>query len=227
MNILNTKDAIISNLLHKVALKHKVINETKIVLQEIKKLLPFLVEEYNKDLEQFDKSVFLKYTDKGDYECQLQLGSDVLFFSMHSNVFQFNREHKAWSNSYLKTNTDNSYSGTISIYNFLADSLKFKRNDDLGYLVARIFINRERHFIVEGKRQMGLFTVDLSSSIATEEALRGIIETAMNYSINFDLLVTPYDAVKIISLAQMEDKMHRSKIQTGKRLGFKFKSNDV
>jgi len=227
MNILNTKEAIISNLLHKVALKQKVIDETRIVLEEIKKLLPPLVDDYNKQLKQVDENIFLEYTDRGAYECQLKLGSDVLFFSMHSNVFQFNREHKVWSNSYLKTNTDNSYSGTISIYNFLADSLKFNRHDDYGYLVARVFINRERHFIVEGKRQMSLFNADLSLSIATKDALVQIIETAMNYSINFDLLVTPYDAVKVISLAQMEDKIQKSRVQTGKRLGFQFKSDDV
>ena len=57
--------------------------------------------------------------------------------------------------------------------------------------------------------------------------LRRIVETAINYSLNFDLLVPPYDNVKIMSVAQIFEKMRNARIQTGKRLGFQFKSDDV
>jgi hypothetical protein len=45
--------------------------------------------------------------------------------------------------------------------------------------------------------------------------------------LEFDLLVPPYDMVKIASVAQMNSKIDSSKLQTGKRLGFKFNSDDV
>lgn len=45
------------------------------------------------------------------------------------------------------------YCGLV-IYNFLSDSFrKFNRNADEGYLIGRIFINRERRYFVEGKQQ--------------------------------------------------------------------------
>ena len=43
----------------------------------------------------------------------------------------------------------------------------------------------------------------------------------------FDLLVPPYDHVKIASVAQMNKKIQSSIIQTGKRLGFLFNSDDI
>jgi len=33
----------------------------------------------------------------------------------------------------------------ISIYNFLSDSFKFNRVNDIGYLIARVFTNKENH----------------------------------------------------------------------------------
>ena len=54
-----------------------------------------------------------------------------------------------------------------------------------------------------------------------------IVETAIKYAINFDLLVPPYDAVNIISLTQMKEEIMNSKIKTGKRLGFQYNSDDV
>ena len=43
----------------------------------------------------------------------------------------------------------------------------------------------------------------------------------------FDLLVTPYDDVKIIPLVDMAGEILNSKLPTGKRLGFIYNSDDV
>ena len=59
------------------------------------------------------------------------------------------------------------------------------------------------------------------------DALLNIVETAIDYTIDFDLLVPPYDAVKIVSVDQLNTKIENSKIQTGKRLGYKFCSDDI
>ena len=58
-----------------------------------------------------------------------------------------------WTTKYVQKDELNSYSGIINIYNFLTDSFKYDRIDDLGYLVGRLFINRHSHYFVEGKRQ--------------------------------------------------------------------------
>ncbi len=227
MNILNTKSAILQTIREKSILKQSVYKNTAEVFIELKQVLKNLVEEYNSELTNESDSIKLEYQDRGASEAQIQVASDILVFSMYSNVFQFDRDHAVWQKDYVKQNPNNAYSGIINIYNFLSDSFKYRRSDDLGYLVARIFINQEKHYIVEGKRQMDLLENDLSESISDEKSLREIVETAINYSLNFDLLVPPYDDVKILAVAEIEEKIYNSKIKTGKRLGFQFKSDDV
>jgi len=227
MNILNTKSAILQTIREKSILKQLVYRNTAEVFTELKLVLESLVEEYNAELEGESDAVKLEFEDRGESEVQIRVASDILVFSMYSNVFQFDRDHAVWRKDYVKHNPNNAYSGIINIYNFLSDSFKYKRSEDLGYLVARIFINKEKHYIVEGKRQMSLLENDLSQSISDEDSLRKIVETAINYSLNFDLLVPPYDDVKILAVADIDEKIQNAKIKTGKRLGFQFKSDDV
>ena len=227
MNILNTKSAILQTIREKSILKQLVYRNTAEVFSELKLVLESLVEEYNAELEGESDAVKLEFEDRGESEVQIRVASDILVFSMYSNVFQFDRDHAVWRKDYVKHNPNNAYSGIINIYNFLSDSFKYKRTEDLGYLVARIFINKEKHYIVEGKRQMSLLENDLSQSISDEDSLRKIVETAINYSLNFDLLVPPYDDVKILAVADIDEKIQNAKIKTGNRLGFQFKSDDV
>mgnify|MGYP001766559604 CR=1 FL=1 len=115
----------------------------------------------------------------------------------------------------------------INIYNFLTDSFKYNRLEDLGYLVGRLFVNKDNHYFVEGKRQMGFLYNNFGTAIVDKDSLKRIIESAILYCLEFDLLVPPYDVIKIASVAQMNTKIENSKLQTGKRLGFKFNSDDV
>ncbi|MDP2890252.1 MAG: hypothetical protein Q8P34_14960, partial [Bacteroidota bacterium] len=194
----------------------------------LKEVLRELADEYREQLkDKVDESVLPFFQEKGPFEAEFKLGGDVLIFSMHSNVFVFNREHPIWKLEYIKANAMNSYCGVFSIYNFLADSFKYNRTQDLGYLIARIFVNRENHFFVEGKRQSNEVVKDFGIDELTKEYLKDIIETAVQYAIDFDLLVPPYDDVKIATVEQMQFEINHSRIQTGKRLGFKFNSDDI
>jgi hypothetical protein len=99
--------------------------------------------------------------------------------------------------------------------------------NDLGYLVARIFVNKENHFFVEGKRQSDELVKDFARDTISPGILRQIIETAIQYSIEFDLLSPLYEQVKMATVEQMQEKMTHSKMATGKRLGFGFKTDDI
>lgn len=218
---------ILKYLSEKAHFKQKVYDNTLEVFSTMKDVLREMAADYNDKLEGLDRRVMLEFRDGGKFESQLKVAGDMLMFSMHSNIFEFDREHKVWSLSYIKEDPTLSYCGIINIYNFLSDSFKYKRYDDLGYLIARIFVNREKHFFVEGKRQMGFGVNHLGKSVLDRKTLRNIIETSMAYSMEFDLLVPPYDSVKIASVAMMNKKIETSKQATGKRLGFKFNTDDV
>lgn len=222
-----TRQLILDNLSEKSGMKQIVYDNTFATFNLIKEVLHEMATDYNNAFRGVDKRVKLEYHDRGKFEAEIRVAGDILIFSMHSNVFQFDRDHNIWKLSYVKDNKNASYCGIINIYNFLRDSFKYNRLDDLGYLIGRIFINRDYHYFVEGKRQMGFLYNNFGNATIDKEALVSIIQSSILYTLEFDLLVPPYDVVKIASVNQMNTKIENAKLQTGKRLGFKFNSDDV
>lgn len=208
--------------------KQKVFQNTKLTFLLIKKVLKQLENDYTLVLKELVSLADLPYfKDRGTFEAEFKIGSDLLVFSMHSNVFEFDDKHPVLKTPYIKDDPLRSYCGVIHIYNFLADSFKYSRENDLGYLVARIFVNKDNHFFVEGKRQTDETVKDFAIDSISPGILRQIIETAIRYSVEFDLLAPLYDQVKVATVEQMRQKMSHSKMITGKRLGFGFNSDDV
>jgi hypothetical protein len=221
------KLVIIGTLKEKSLLKQKVYDNTLEWFCVVKDILKSLSRDVNSTLGNLDPRIKMEYTDRSNFDAQLKVAGDMLLFSMHSNIFQFDREHPAWKTPYIQKNKFNAYSGIINIYNFLFDSFKYSRLDDLGYLIARIFINHENQYLVEGKRQMGMLFSNYGNEPLSRNSLQIIISTAIQYSLEFDLLVPPYDTVKIATVGQAEAKIQHSRVITGKRLGFQFNSDDV
>lgn len=224
------KDAntlITESLATKGLVKQKVYDITQKSLALLKTALQELQKETNLKLKGTDKRVFLEYKDRGRFEAELKFGGDILIFSMHSNIFNFDHSHKIHQLSYVRKNRMNSYCGIIHIYNFLSDSFRYNRINDLGYMIGRIFINMDGHYFVEGKRQLGFLYNNFEKNTLDKESLKNIIQSAMLYSLEFDLLVPPYDNVSIVSVEQMIQKFQNPKFTTGKRLGFHFGSEDV
>ncbi|WP_430816252.1 hypothetical protein [Carboxylicivirga sp. RSCT41] len=221
------KKGIVNILQSKAVVKQDVFESTKKNFDLLKEVLKKVQQEYNIQLGNDDKRIHLLFEDKGEFVSQLKVAGDVLVFHMHTNTFEFDRDHEVWKSDYVKGNENNSYCGVINIYNFLHDSFRYNRENDAGYLIARIFINKEGHYFVEGKRQKGTGINHFGTSIINADNWQKIIETAILYSLEFDLLVPPYDDVKIISMMQMNGEILSSKMQTGKRLGFVYNADDV
>ncbi len=219
---------ILDTIIRKSTLKQRVFDNTFGAFNSLKETLLEMASEMDDELDgKLDRRVRLEYRDRGKFEAQLQVADDILIFSMHSNVFEFNREHIIWQNSYVRDNKANSYCGMINIYNFLSDSFKYNRSADEGYLIGRLFVNREKQYFVEGKRQISMRHNNFGTQTISKESLINIIETAMDYAVDFDLLVPPYDTVKVVTVDQLNTKIENSKMQTGKRLGYKFNSDDI
>ena len=173
-----------------------------------------------------DRRVRIEYRDRGKFEAQLQVANDLLLFRMHTDVFQFASDHLLWQNPYVQTDRENAYCGIIDIYNFLSDSFKFNRNADEGYLIGRIFINRERRYFVEGKGQTSMRVMHFGEREIDREALVAVLESAIRFALDFDLLTPPYEENKRVTVDQFNTKMDNSKFVTGKRLGYDFEVED-
>jgi len=220
-------EKIISLLKTKSVLKQKIFDNTHVVFNMLKETLQEVASKYNSHLLAIDSRVNVTYTDRGMFEAQLKIAGDMLVFSMFTNAFEFDKNHSIWKNSYVTGNQYNSICGMISVYNFLSDSFRYNRITDLGYLIARLFVNHEFNYFVEGKQQMNNWVNTFGKADISKEVLRDIVESAVLYTLNFDLFVPPYDAIKVITLGQMNSKIESERFQTGKRLGFTFNSDDV
>lgn len=222
------RESLLEAFVIKSNIKQKVFENTQQTFFLLKKVLKQLEITYQEKVKgKVSSTVLPVYTERGIFEAEFKIGGDLLIFSMHSNVFEFDDKHPVWNTEYLKEDPMRSYCGTIYIYNFLADSFKYNRVNDLGYLVARIFVNKENHFFVEGKRQSDELVKDFAKDTISPGILRQIIETAIQYSIEFDLLAPLYEQIKMATVEQMQEKMTHSKMATGKRLGFSFKTDDI
>ena len=165
------------------------------------------------------------YIDRGDFEFEIRFASDTLVFMMHTNVFEFSRNHEVMKSAYIREDPERSYCGVIQIYNFLTDSFLYQRDSDLGYMIGRVFVNKEKHYFIEGKRELGMLYNNFNTSLITNESVQSIVESTIEYTTNFDLLTPPYDEVKVVSVGEMRNNFDKKSLVTAKRLGFRFQAD--
>lgn len=215
------REQIISTIKSKCAYKQDVFKHTIDVFEKFKHKVKDLYDDISANVCPSDERIHADYIDAGEFETHLRIAGDMLVFQMHTNVFQFDKSHSVWQGSYVKQDENRAYCGIINVYNFLNDSIKYHRETDLGYLVARIFINKENHFLVEGKRQLNVMFNDYTN-VFNDETMKKVLDNIVLFTLNFDLYVPPYDQMQEISVGEMRQFSDELKIKTGKRLGFKF-----
>lgn len=221
-------DELFNKLISKSSLKLTVYNNTLECFQLFKDHARSIVEEYNKQCADAHKDITIEYSERGQFAFELAFGGDVLIFMMHTNVFLFPRHDVINNTSYVKEDTDRAFCGMINIYNFLADTFKYKRMEDVGYLIGRIFVNKEKHYFLQGKQEIGRHYNNFHTSILDVEAVKNIIELAILYTLGFDLLIPSFDEMKEVSAYTFLSALENMpKMPTGKRLGFRFNADQV
>lgn len=221
----NSFELILDTIRDKSVMKQQVYKNTCLMFSHFGKVLQEVCEELQVALEDVSKVIKIKYSEDSSFERQLKIAGDVLIFAMHTNVFQFDRSHAMWNTSYVREDNYRAFCGVINVYNFLTDSFKYDRKNDSGYLVARIFVNRDMHYFVEGKRQLGILYNDFVHAKLDKKQIRKIVESIILYTLDFDLLTPSYDIVKEVTVSEIEQLTSHVKMRTGKRLGFKFQAD--
>lgn len=218
-------DSLCNLLISKGQLKQDVFAVTLDAMQMFKDCAKGFEDFYRNNYADDHEDVPVLYTNKNQYQFQLKFAGDVLVFLMHSNIFEFSREHEVMRSTYIKEDKTRSYCGMIQIFNFLSDSFKYNRVNDLGYMIGRILINKEGHYYIEGKRELSRVLNNFSTNQISKEAVEEILRSALTYTINFDLLVPDYEETKIITVDDMLQIEDQNLIKTGKRLGFRFEQD--
>ncbi|HEY9115203.1 MAG TPA: hypothetical protein VIN10_10920 [Bacteroidales bacterium] len=221
------RQQLFSDLIKKAELKQKVFSNTFESFRLFKKSIDKLTAEYE---EYYSKHPVKRHVPfearmRGDYEIEVKFGGDILLFLMHTNVFEFSRDHAVMRTGYIREEKDRSYCGVINIYNFLSDSFKYNRINDVGYMIGRVFINKDKHYFIEGKRELGFIYNNFENNIIDSSSVEKLIEAAVAYTINFDLLTPPYEQMKEVTVSEMKNTLDAISLKTGKRLGFQFQAD--
>ena len=205
----------------KAGLKQDVFEITKTAFGQMREITQRITEQINSSGKVDCKKIIVEFENINEFEFQLKIGSDIVVFIMKSNVFALPDNHKDMKHKYFKSDWKKAYFGQIMVYDFIADSVKFNRIDDIGYLIERIFINVENHFLIESLKNIGFSFPDITHNIIDEEILENLIEDAILVSIETDLVSTSFADNFNLSIQQRMVK--RSKI-AGSKLGFQMSS---
>jgi hypothetical protein len=212
-------EVIFEGLKQKSITKQTIYRNTKETFDQLRECAALIVDQLSKKITEVDSTVVIEYRNINDLEFQIKFSGDLLIFVMHSNVVTFPDDHELMANAYVEEDFRRRFFGHIMAYNFMADSIKYGRMNDPGYLLARLLINVENHFFLEGVTQLDLPYTDIAKNSIDEEALRLFIESAMVAAVNNDLMAPDIDDIKKITVKQ---KMENQQVSRGQKLGFSF-----
>ena len=93
--------------------------------------------------------------------------------------------------------------------------------NDVGFLIGRIFINKDMNFFVEGVDQLAFLYDDISTQKIDKKQIDEIINLLMIYALEFDLQTPNFNDVREASVYQVLDMSNNQKLKTTKRMGYK------
>lgn len=219
--ISNTQKAEIIKLLkEKSVMKQDVFRNTIEAFAIVKECIKDITVDLAIETQEIDKRLIVSFTELNNFATQLRVAGDMLEFFMHTNVFEFEKSHAMYRTGYIKQNEYNSYCGIINVYNFLNDSFKFNRLNDLGYLVCRIFVNRDKRFFIEAKGPIGIKYSSFSTEPINKEQIHEIINDLIIFAISFDLFAPSVEQIRVVTVDEIQEKVSSINFRTGKRLGY-------
>ncbi|HZY79749.1 MAG TPA: hypothetical protein VFE50_09510 [Cyclobacteriaceae bacterium] len=178
-----------------------------------------IVTELSTRVNPSDEDVTLHFREVHEHEFEVKLAGDLISFVLHTNVVTFDPSSPVMQDPYIKEKVVNRYFGQIMIYNFMADSLKFNRINDPGYLLARLLINHEGRYVVEGDGRLAALALKISPAPITPEELSILVKLVLSSAIENDLMAPPFPDVRFITLHQKMEKTQE--LGGGQKIGFR------
>lgn len=220
-----SRDTVLQALRTKSCMKQDVFASTTALFKMMKEVVQEIATDLAEQVKLTDERLAVVYTDKSNNTFELKVAGDLIVFNMHTNVFKLDQSNSLWKSSYLEEDPLRGYFGVINFYNFLSDSMKYDRDRDIGYLVARLLLNKEGHYFMQGKRRLGFLYNNLQEDVMERERLREMLYSVIDHVLEFDLLAPPYDQVEQVSVSDLKQLYANQQLSTGKRLGFRFQAD--
>ncbi|OGX86369.1 hypothetical protein BEN49_10860 [Hymenobacter coccineus] len=217
-------DQIYDGLKQKSTAKQAIYRNTLAAFDCLRAVSQELVVELASKRPPLDASVVLEYRSINDMEFHIRFSGDLLVFVMHSNIVTFPDDYGPMPSAYVQADFRRRFFGHIMAYNFMADSIKYQRLNDPGYLVGRLLVNINNHYFLEGVQQLELPNNDMSDNVLTTAAMRLFIESAMIAAVNNDLIAPPLTEIQKINVKQ---KLENQQVSRGSKVGFSFSHEQV
>lgn len=220
-------DLIKEILLLKSSAKQLVYRNCKQAFEVFKTEVKLIVNSISAEITEKDKNVEVAFIEKTPFEFHLKFSGDTLVFMMHTNVFDFDKEHPLKKTKYLHKNSLRAFCGMIQVYNFLSDTIKYNREADAGFMVARFYINFENHFYLEGEKPISYLYNDFENQVFDNNAAKKIVLESITFALNFDLVAPSFNDMQMITLEQKNQMSYSSGIPTSKTLGFSVPNENI
>ena len=212
-------DQIFDGLKQKSSAKQAIYRNTLATFDLLRKVTQELVVDLSRKITPVDSTVIIEYRPINDMEFHIRFSGDLLVFVMHSNIVTFADDYGPMPTKYVEADFHRRFFGHIMAYNFMADSIKYQRLNDPGYLVGRLLINIDNHYFLEGVQQLELPDNDMSDNAVTGDGMKLFVESAMIAAVNNDLIAPPLGDIKKISIKQ---KLENQQVSRPSKVGFSF-----
>lgn len=177
-----------------------------------------VVAELKRRAQPSDKDVTVEFNNVNPQEFDVKLAGDMLIFVLGTNIVTLEESHPIMKEEYILENEVNRYFGQIMIYNFMAESLRYNRTNDPGYLLARMMINHENRYFIEGERELVAYN-QISDGPISDDILEKVVKIVLKMAIENDLVAPSFTEVKAITLNQKRD--HNLELGGAQKIGFK------
>ncbi|RTQ47929.1 hypothetical protein EJV47_18420 [Hymenobacter gummosus] len=214
-------DIIFEGLRQKSAAKQAIYRNAQAAFECLRTVTQELVLDLTRRVTSVDSSVIIEYRPINELEFHIRFSGDLLVFVMHSNIITFPDDFPLFGSRYVSEDFRRRFFGHIMAYNFMADSIKYQRLNDPGYLVGRLLINIDNHYYIEGAKQLDLPDNDMEHNVVNEDAMRLYVESAMIAAVNNDLMAPPIQDIQKISVKQ---KLENQQVSRGSKVGFNFRN---
>ncbi len=214
----NPAESIAEILLNKSTIKQQAYRNVCKAFKQLKDEAKSLIKELSKKTSERDSDIQLKVIPVSDQEFHVRVAGDLLVFVLHTNIITLTDEYDYNKSEYVAEKPVRKYLGQINVYNFMSDSFEFNRLNDPGYLLARLMINFENHFIVEGDRQIGFMFESVSGKPLEKTDLNILIRLIIAQAAENDLIAPPFPKIRRITV---KEKMERTQsLGAGNKIGF-------
>ncbi|MEO9869129.1 hypothetical protein [Ekhidna sp.] len=209
---------IVETLLTKSTVKQQTYRNVCTAFKQLLEEAHLLVDVLSAKTTERDQDIKLRVESINDQEFHIQVAGDLLVFVLHTNVITLSDDYDYSKSEYVLEKPLRKYLGQINIYNFMSDSFEFNRLNDPGYLLARLLINHENHFIAEGDRQVGFMFKSASSKPLEKVDLNILIKIIITQAAENDLMAPPFPKIRHISVREKMEKTQS--LGGGNKIGF-------